>query len=247
MEIALIVSALILGLGSGFHCIGMCGPIALSMGLTKQQALNFHLQNTTYNLGRIVTYAFLGAVLGIVGEGFNVAGIQQYLTVGVGILLIVMALFSFGGKDFASKIPFLSKFLLSIKINLGKYLQKPGYSSRFITGILNGFLPCGMVYMALTASLVAGGVWKGAAFMVLFGLGTFPFMFAVVFFGNMMNTAFRIKVLKIIPVMMIILGGLFVLRGLELGIPLVSPKKEAMQVIHNDSENHHQGNHSSCH
>ena len=247
MEIALIVSALILGLGSGFHCIGMCGPIALSMGLTKQQALNFHLQNTTYNLGRIVTYAFLGAILGIVGEGFNVAGIQQYLTVGVGILLIVMALFSFGGKDFASKIPFLSKFLLSIKINLGKYLQKPGYSSRFITGILNGFLPCGMVYMALTASLAAGGVWQGAAFMVLFGLGTFPFMFAVVFFGNMMNTAFRIKVLKIIPVMMIILGGLFVLRGLELGIPLVSPKKEAMQVIHNDSENHHQGNHSSCH
>lgn len=247
MEIALIVSALILGLGSGFHCIGMCGPIALSMGLTKQQALNFHLQNTTYNLGRIVTYAFLGAVLGIVGEGFNVAGIQQYLTVGVGVLLIVMALFSFGGKDFASKIPFLSKFLLSIKINLGKYLQKPGYSSRFITGILNGFLPCGMVYMALTASLAAGGVWKGAAFMVLFGLGTFPFMFAVVFFGNMMNTAFRIKVLKIIPVMMIILGGLFVLRGLELGIPLVSPKKEAMQVIHNDSENHHQGDHSSCH
>src|SRR5690606_5398854 len=247
MEIALIVSALILGLGSGFHCIGMCGPIALSMGLTKQQALNFHLQNTTYNLGRIVTYAFLGAILGIVGEGFNVAGIQQYLTVGVGILLIVMALFSFGGKDFASKIPFLSKFLLSIKINLGKYLQKPGYSSRFITGILNGFLPCGMVYIALTASLAAGAVWQGAAFMALFGLGTFPFMFAVVFFGNMMNTAFRIKVLKIIPVMMIILGGLFVLRGLELGIPLVSPKKEAMQVIHNDSENHHQGDHSSCH
>ena len=247
MEIALIVSALILGLGSGFHCIGMCGPIALSMGLTKQQALNFHLQNTTYNLGRIVTYAFLGAVLGIVGEGFNVAGIQQYLTVGVGILLIVMALFSFGGKDFASKIPFLSKFLLSIKINLGKYLQKPGYSSRFITGILNGFLPCGMVYMALTASLAAGGVWQGAAFMALFGLGTFPFMFAVVFFGNMMNTAFRIKVLKIIPLMMIILGGIFVLRGLELGIPLVSPKKEAMQVIHNDSDNHHQGDHSSCH
>ena len=101
--------------------------------------------------------------------------------------------------------------------------------------------------MALTASLAAGGVWQGAIFMALFGLGTFPFMFAVVFFGNMMSAAFRIKVLKIIPVMMIILGGLFVLRGLELGIPLVSPKEEAMQVIHNDSEKHHQGDHSSCH
>ena len=248
METALILSAIGLGFASGFHCIGMCGPIALSMGLTKQQAINYHLQNTTYNIGRIVTYAFLGAILGLVGEGFQFAGIQQYLTIAVGIVLIIMALFSFGGKDFASKISFLSKFLLSIKMNLGKYLQKPGYSSRFITGILNGFLPCGMVYMALTASLAAGGIWQGALFMTLFGLGTFPFMFAVVFFGTMMSAAFRIKVLKIIPAMMIVLGGLFVLRGLELGIPLVSPKKEAMQVIHHhNSDNSQETNPASCH
>ncbi|MCC2589373.1 sulfite exporter TauE/SafE family protein [Chryseobacterium sp. MFBS3-17] len=247
METGLLLSALILGFASGFHCIGMCGPIALSMGLTREQALNFQLQNITYNLGRICTYALLGALLGIVGEGFHVAGIQRYLTIGVGLLLMIMAVFSFGGKDFASKIPFLSKFLLSVKMNLGKYLQRPGYSSRFITGLLNGFLPCGMVYMALTASLAAGGIWQGALYMATFGLGTFPFMFAVVFFGSMMSSAFRLKVLKIVPIVMLILGGLFVLRGMELGIPLVSPKEEAMQVIHNDSAEHHHGDHSTCH
>ncbi|HOB24715.1 MAG TPA: sulfite exporter TauE/SafE family protein [Kaistella sp.] len=247
MELALIISAIGLGFASGFHCIGMCGPIALSMGLTKKQATNYYLQNLTYQFGRIFTYSLLGALLGIVGQGFEMAGFQQYLTIAVGILLILMAIFSFGGNDFASKIPFVSKLLLKVKMNLGKLLQKADYRSRFTTGILNGFLPCGMVYMALTASLAAGGIWQGASFMALFGLGTLPFMFAVVLLGNLMTTAFRIKILKFVPVLMIVLGGLFILRGLEIGIPYISPKKEALKIIHNNSKEHQEGNHATCH
>ena len=247
MEIALIISALALGFASGFHCIGMCGPIALSLGLTKKQAANYYLQNLTYQFGRIATYSLLGALLGILGEGFEMAGFQKYLTIVAGILLVIMAIFSFGGKDFASKIPFLSKFLFKVKLNLSKFMQKADYKSRFSTGILNGFLPCGMVYMALTASLAAGGIWQGATFMALFGLGTLPFMFFVVLLGNMMTTAFRIKILKFVPVMMMILGGLFILRGLELGIPYLSPKGETLQIIHNNSSKHQQGNHETCH
>ncbi|HMU08285.1 MAG TPA: sulfite exporter TauE/SafE family protein [Kaistella sp.] len=247
MELALIISAIGLGFASGFHCIGMCGPIALSMGLTKKQATNYYLQNLTYQFGRIFTYSLLGTLLGTVGQGFEMAGFQQYLTIAVGILLILMAIFSFGGNDFASKIPFLSKLLLQVKMNLGKLLQKADYRSRFTTGILNGFLPCGMVYMALTASLAAGGIWQGASFMALFGLGTLPFMFAVVLLGNLMTTAFRIKILKFVPVLMIVLGGLFILRGLEIGIPYISPKKEALKIIHNNSTEHQEGNHATCH
>ena len=230
MEIGLVVSAIALGFASGFHCIGMCGPIALSMGLTKKQAANFYLQNLTYQFGRIFTYSLLGALLGIIGQGFEMAGFQRYLTITAGILLIIMAVFSFGGKDFASKIPFLSKFLYSVKSNLGRLLQKADYRSRFTTGLLNGFLPCGMVYMALTASLAGGGIWQGALYMALFGLGTLPFMFAIVLVGNLMNQAFRVKILKAVPIIMIILGGLFILRGLELGIPYVSPKAESMTI-----------------
>lgn len=247
MDTALIISAIGLGFASGFHCIGMCGPIALSMGFTRNQAANFYFQNLTYQFGRISTYALLGAVLGIVGKGFEMAGFQSYLTILVGILLIIMAAFSFGGKDFASKVPFLTKFLLNVKLRLARLLQKPDYKSRFLTGVLNGFLPCGMVYMALTASLAAGGIVQGASFMALFGLGTLPFMFAVVLAGNLMTQAFRIKVLRVMPVVMIVLGFLFVLRGMEVGIPYVSPKKEALQVIHNNSKEHQQGNHTSCH
>ena len=229
MEITLIFAALGLGFASGFHCLGMCGPIALSLGLSKKQQVNFHLQNLTYQFGRILTYSFLGAIVGIVGEGFQLAGFQKYISILAGILLITMALFSFGG-DFTTKIPAISNALLKVKINLGKLLRKTDYSSRFLTGVLNGFLPCGMVYMALTASLAAGGIWQSASFMVFFGLGTFPFMFAAVLFGNILNATVRNKILKIVPVFMLILGALFILRGMELGIPYISPKKEALKV-----------------
>jgi sulfite exporter TauE/SafE len=243
MEITLIISALGLGFASSFHCVGMCGPIALSMGLTKKQTLNYHLQNLTYNFGRIVTYSVLGAVLGIVGQSFEIAGFQKYVSILAGVLLILMAIFSFGGKDFASKIGFLSQFLLSVKMNLGKFLQKSDLKSRFFTGILNGFLPCGMVYMALTASLASGGILQSALFMAIFGLGTLPFMFAIALAGNLITQAFRIKIVKLIPILMIILGGLFILRGMELGIPYISPKAEAIH-LQKPNEN---GQIESCH
>lgn len=244
MEVTLVIAALSLGFASGFHCLGMCGPIALSLGLSKKQQLGFHLHNLTYQLGRIFTYSLLGAVVGIVGEGFQVAGFQQYLSIFAGLLLIVMALFSFGG-DFTSKMPLLNKALLNVKLNLGKLLQKSDYSSRFLTGVLNGLLPCGMVYMALTASLASGGVWQGAGFMALFGLGTFPFMFAAVLFGNLLNAATRTRILKIVPVFMLALGALFILRGMELGIPYISPKKEALKV---EKHMHRPGaGHENCH
>lgn len=247
MDTALIFSALALGFATGFHCIGMCGPIALSMGLTRKQAARFHLQNTTYNLGRIVTYAALGAILGSVGKGFEMAGFQRYLTIFSGILLILLAVFTYAGNDYVLKIPFLSRFFLGVKNRLGKILRASDLKSRFATGILNGLLPCGMVYMALTASLAAGGIWQGALFMTLFGFGTFPFMFLVVLAGNLITGTVRAAVLRIVPGLMLILGALFIVRGLELGIPYLSPPKESLKVIHNNSEKHHMGDHSSCH
>lgn len=229
MEIAFIIAALSLGFASGFHCLGMCGPIALSMGLNKKQQLNFQLQNLSYQLGRIITYTFLGALVGIVGEGFQLAGFQQYLSIFAGVLVIMMALFSLGG-DFTSKITFINSALLKVKLALGKQLQKTQISARLLTGILNGFLPCGMVYMALTASLAAGGITQSALFMAFFGLGTFPFMFIAVAFGQLLNTAVRNTFLRIVPFFLLILGALFIARGLELGIPFISPKKEVLKV-----------------
>lgn len=230
MEIKLIIAALSLGLTSGFHCLGMCGPIALSLGLSKEKQLNFYLKNLTYQFGRIFTYSFLGLILGVVGEGFSLAGVQSVLTIFSGVLLILMSLLSFKNLNFESYVPFFSGFLQKVKIKLGYLMRETGYSSRFLTGILNGFLPCGMVYMALTASLACGSIWQSGLFMILFGLGTLPFMFLAVLFGNMLTASIRNSFLKIVPFMMIILGCLFVMRGLEVGIPYISPNKKALKV-----------------
>lgn len=100
----------------------------------------------------------------------------------------------------------------------------------FFTGLLNGLLPCGAVYAALTASVAMGSVVGGAIFMFFFGLGTIPLMFAAVIMGNVITLKTRQKVLKLLPFLMIILGILFILRGLDLGIPFISPTSESLQL-----------------
>lgn len=230
MEISLISSALLLGIATGLHCIGMCGPIALSMGMSRQQGMRFQVQNLTYNLGRVVTYAILGALVGVVGSAFSLAGFQRYLSIGAGVLLLLMAIFSFGPKNLSSRMAFLNGFFYQIKLHLSKLLQRQNLSGRFFTGILNGLLPCGMVYAALTAALGTGSIWQSSLYMALFGLGTIPFMFLVVWFGAMLSQDLRARLLRWVPLVMGILGVLFILRGLEVGIHFISPAEENLRI-----------------
>lgn len=230
MEVGLMLSALLLGIATGLHCIGMCGPIALSMGMSRQQGIRFQMQNLTYNLGRVVTYAILGAVVGLVGSAFSLAGFQRYLSIGAGILLLVMAIFSFGPKNLSSQMTLFNGLFYKIKLGLSKLLQRQNLSSRFFTGLLNGLLPCGMVYAALTAALGTGNIWQSSLYMALFGLGTIPFMFLVVWFGGMLSQDLRTKLLQWVPVLLGILGILFILRGMEMGIPFISPAMENLKI-----------------
>jgi len=218
-----------LGLASSLHCVGMCGPIAFSLGINPENKLDFTFRNLTYQLGRVTTYSVLGALLGVIGYGVSFAGLQNPLSIGVGILMILMALLpkNLGAENLGMK-PF-SRLMYQIKSGLGKFLRKKNYSSLYITGLLNGLLPCGAVYAALTGSMAMGGVWKGALFMVFFGLGTIPLMFASVLAGNIVSLQTRQKIVKFLPYLMILLGILFILRGLNLNIPYISPTVESLQ------------------
>ena len=97
-------------------------------------------------------------------------------------------------------------------------------------GLLNGMLPCGLVYIALAASIVTGNFIESALYMGIFGLGTFPIMFAIAYSGRIFNARVRQKLYKVVPVFVILLGTLFILRGLNLGIPYVSPQINAGHV-----------------
>lgn len=224
------LAGLSIGLLSGYHCVGMCGPIAFSLGLDADNKFKFYTQNFLYQFGRITTYALLGAVVGIVGQSFDIAGYQRHISIIAGVLLILMVLLPGKATEIGTNLKPVNRFMVKVKIFLSRYLQKKDNTSRYMTGILNGFLPCGIVYFALASSLAAGGVVQGALYMACFGLGTFPFMFIVTWAGKLINLRVRNKVMKIFPYFMVVLGILFILRGTGLGIKMISPSKEALEL-----------------
>lgn len=235
MEEAVIKIGVLLGLSTGFHCVGMCGPIALTLGLQAENKVKFISKNFTYQMGRVFTYTMLGLVLGIVGEGLKLTGYHQQISISLGVLMILMVLLPLGFKQGFVKFNFVAKLLQWVKMNLGKYLSRKNYSSLFVIGVLNGLLPCGAVYVALTAALATTSLIGSGLLMFSFGLGTLPFMFAIVYFGNFISINLRSKIAKISPIIIILVGSIFIVRGLGLEIPYLSPATDAIQ-LHPESD-----------
>jgi sulfite exporter TauE/SafE len=218
------ISALLLGLLGSLHCAGMCGPIAVALPLNNEIWLSRIFGGMLYNTGRILTYAAMGAVFGLAGKGLALGGLQQWISIILGITMIILVLVpklgSFGGS-----ISHLTDHLTAgMKKSFGKLFTARTYRSLFTIGLLNGFLPCGLVYIALAGAVVTGESGGGALYMVIFGLGTIPVLFGIAMAGNLLAITFRRKITRIIPYFIVLLGLLFILRGMNLGIPYVSPK-----------------------
>jgi len=107
---------------------------------------------------------------------------------------------------------------------LGRYLKKGGTQAFFASGLLNGLLPCGMVYIALIASLALQSPIEGALYMMFFGIGTIPMLIGVMLTGKMLSLPIRSKLTNAMPYVAMFIGILFIVRGLGLGIHYVSPK-----------------------
>lgn len=227
------MSWLLAGFGMGMlgslHCAGMCGPIALALPVVQGNRWEQFFSNISYQIGRILTYGFIGLIFGIVGRGFSLAGIQQPLSIALGLLMISVVVFPRLVKINQTPV-LLQKGISALKQNLGGFLRKKGLLARFITGLLNGFLPCGLVYMALLGALGIGNPWYSSAFMMFFGLGTFPMMFAIALSGQMFSLQWRKIFNKVAPYAVVVLGLIFVLRGMGLGIKFISPPNQALQI-----------------
>ena len=226
----MLYSAFIFGLISSFHCIGMCGPIAMMLPVDKQIGIKKATQVTVYHLGRLFAYGTIGLFFGLLGKGFFLAGIQQKISIIIGVIMIIVVLTP--EKIFAryniSKPVY--KLISKIKTNLGRHFRNKSYKSLFIIGVLNGFLPCGMVYVALFGAIAMQSAELGVLYMILFGLGTVPLMTSVVYFNSFISQSTRNKFQKAIPYVAVIIGVLFILRGLGLGIPYLSPSNMSLFV-----------------
>tara|TARA_R110002051_G_scaffold99857_1_gene170235 strand:+ start:42937 stop:43641 length:705 start_codon:yes stop_codon:yes gene_type:complete len=233
----MILSALILGLMGSLHCVGMCGPIAFMLPVDRTNNFKKFLQIFIYHFGRLLAYGLLGLVFGLLGKGLFVFGMQQKLSIAIGVLMIVVILIpykTFSKYNFSKPV---YKIVGKVKNSLGKELQKKTPDTFLTIGFLNGFLPCGLVYMALFGAIAMGDALQGSLYMVIFGAGTIPLMTTAIYFSALLKNTAKQKIQKLIPVFVVLIGALFILRGLGLGIPYISPAP-VTQVISADMECH---------
>jgi sulfite exporter TauE/SafE len=226
----MLYSAFIFGLISSLHCIGMCGPIAMMIPVDRNNSTKKATQIITYHFGRLLAYATIGLVFGLVGRGFFLAGIQQKLSIFIGVAMIITILTPervLANYNFSKPV---FRLISKIKMALGKQFKNKSYQSLFTIGLLNGFLPCGMVYVALFGAIAMQSVPFGIVYMLLFGLGTIPMMSSVTYLNSFMTLSFRNRVQKAIPYVGVAIGVLFILRGLGLGIPYVSPANMSLFI-----------------
>ena len=212
-------TAFTLGLLGSTHCVGMCGPIALALPLSKKQKWAIFKNASIYNLGRIITYSFLGLLFGLLGQGIAIAGFQQFFSIFAGILLLISALAFANLESWLVRFPFIAHFFLWLKNKMGQLLKKGTPTSNFSIGLLNGLLPCGLVYVAIAGAIVTGGALEGALFMSLFGFGTMPLMLGLIFLGQSIRPSFKTFLRKASPVLMILFSILLIMRGINVSFP----------------------------
>ena len=199
-----LLSAFALGLVSSMHCVGMCGPLVLSVARSRPALLGYHF-------GRIGVYVVMGLVAGLLGRGVRLAGFQQVFSISLGVVILVVVF----GK-WRVGMPGLSALV-------GRLWRWQSQAKFLVLGMANGLLPCGMVYLALAAAVSFAGVGEAAVFMAFFGLGTLPLLLGVSYFGKYIGVSLRGRLRKVLPFVVASVGVLLILRGMGLGIPFVSP------------------------
>jgi sulfite exporter TauE/SafE len=198
----------------------MCGPLALLVPVTGPTTSQRITSRLTYNLGRLFTYAILGALFGTFGKTLALIGLQRWLSIIAGTIILIALAFSI--FDFRFRKFSIFYFPFSIKAKFSNLLRKRTLISIASLGALNGLLPCGLVYIAATAAAATANPINGAVYMLIFGAGTIPMLLAIAFGGTSLNLN-PIKVRRLIPTVAAVAGVLLIVRGLALGIPYLSP------------------------
>ena len=214
----------LMGLLGSVHCIGMCGPLVLALPMAQKTNLEKWGVLFLYHFGKISSYSMLGVLFGLFGSQLPLFGVQENISIFIGILMLIYVGYVFVLKP-KQKLGFLQFNLLysSITKQLGMLFKLNNKLAFYLIGFLNGLLPCGMVYLALTSALATQNVFYGGWLMAFFGLGTLPALIMVAIGGQYFGTKFRQQLQSLLPVFIFSMGVLLILRGLNLGIPYLSP------------------------
>ena len=216
MDIAL---ALALGLLGSLHCAAMCGPLMIALPIPARSPGGFVVQRIVYQLGRVVTYCLLGVVAGFIGKSVFLFGLQRWLSIALGVAIL---LGFFASSQFSANAS-ITRLVAGLKTMMSVQFQQRRLRSLVVLGILNGLLPCGLVYVALAGAVSQGTVFQSVSYMAMFGMGTVPTMLGISLSGTLFPLSLRLKLRHAIPVGVCLIAGLLILRGMALGIPYVSP------------------------
>ena len=217
-----IIAGLTLGIISSMHCVGMCGPLSLALPTQYLPSLKRTMAVLLYQVGRVITYAALGLIFGLLGRRIYLAGFQQWFSIGMGMLILFLVAHHWIFRK-RLQLQFLNSFYMIVQRMMIRILNSKGMAPYLFFGIANGFLPCGMVYMALAGALVTTDIYQSVLFMGAFGLGTLPAMIAVSFLKQFIGTQTRSSFRRAVPILISVMAVILILRGMNLGIPFVSP------------------------
>ncbi len=208
-----------MGFIGSLHCVGMCGPIAMMLPADTSKKWKFITGRILYNSGRILTYGFLGLFVGFIGESTSYFISQKTLSIVLGILILLAVLLPKSLQNKISLNPQIFRFTNLIKSSLSALFKKHSFVTQFLFGLLNGFLPCGLVYAALSGAFLTEHITDGMTFMFLFGLGTLPMMLGISLGATWLRKTFALKLPKLIPITYSILAIWLIIRGFNAAYP----------------------------
>ncbi len=211
----MIYAAFILGFLGSIHCLGMCGPLTLALPIPRERRV---IGITIYNVGRTITYASFGLVFGILGESLSIAGWQKGFAIGMAVLILLL-IFLPGLSNGIVRNYQESRFIKAIKKSIIVQFKNRSFLSSFVAGTLNGFIPCGLVYIALAGALATGSIQNSIIFMAFFGIGTIPALLGLNVFKAIWKIRFSSK--WMVPAFSLLFAGLFLYRGIAVELPAI--------------------------
>ncbi len=212
-------TAFSMGLVGSLHCVGMCGPLMLAVPYSPSQKSRILMEVLSYQFGRILTYALLGAIIGWIGQGLYLAGLQTFFSVTTGAILLIAVLFSFDLENFIARLPLLDKLNNLVKSQVNALWKQQGRGFHIKIGMLNGLLPCGLVYLAIVGAVTLSNALYSTLYMVSFGLGTLPLLVLTILAGQRLSIRWRSRIQKLYPLFIAAVGILLIVRGLGFDVP----------------------------
>ncbi len=225
-------TALTIGVLGSFHCVGMCGPIAMALPYQADRPGTTLFISSLYNGGRVAGYAMIGLFFGLIGQSFSMVGLQKALSIGIGILILLVVVWPRVQRSSHIIEDGLKRIYTPLQRRMGIMLANFSQShrqgaSRWMPsltllgiGFTNAFIPCGLVYLAVAGAVTQGQFSYGIIYMALFGLGTVPLMLALGLSHHLIRPKTRSVIRRARPYIMLFFACLFILRGLNVDLPV---------------------------